>query len=256
MIEAAVTASGSRVDRGARRPRRLRLVLRRNLSEGTALRADLAAPRLHFSVLALVGAALVLLGAASGAALKTRTAAPSPAAAPVLPAEVVALAAEAKVGGLMTLEIGAGGRIVCYSAQVDLSAVPLACLETARTAVPGGRIVSAEKQVVNGVTYYEIEEDDDDLRVELLLTPDGRLAGREDELVAGTAPARVLAAANAAVPEGTLAAVELVQGPETLGGLEYHVKKDVGGEILRIRITDRGAVEVLRKLRTELRLPR
>lgn len=256
MIETAVTAPGSRLDHGTRRPRRLRLVLRRSLTEAAALRGDQIAPRLHPAVVFLLATALVLGGAATGAALKARASAPARPATPVLAPEVVALAAGAKVGGLVTLEIGAGGRIVCYGAQIDLAAVPAVCLETARTAVPGGRIVSAEKQVVEGVTYYEIEEDDDDQRVELLVTPDGRLAGREDELVAGTAPARVLAAANALVPHGTLSAVELVQGPETLGGLEYHVKKAIGGEIVRIRVTDQGAVEVLRKLRTELRVPR
>jgi hypothetical protein len=76
------------------------------------------------------------------------------------------------------------------------------------------------------------------------------------EIAAGAAPASILAAAHAAHPEGTLEAVEIVEGPETLGGLEYRVKKRVAGESVRIRVTEAGQVEVLRKARTELRIPK
>ena len=33
-------------------------------------------------------------------------------------------------------------------------------------------------------------------------------------------------------------------------------KKVAGGEVIRIRVTDKGAVEILRKLKSELKVPR
>jgi hypothetical protein len=109
---------------------------------------------------------------------------------------------------------------------------------------------------MGGQTYYEVEKDIDGLRSELLVTPEGRLAGREDEIAIASAPGSVLDAANEALRGGEICAVERVEGPETLGGREYHVKKMLAGEVTRIRVTERGAVEVLRKLRAEIRVTR
>ena len=58
------------------------------------------------------------------------------------------------------------------------------------------------------------------------------------------------------MPGGKVVAVERVLGPETLGGPEHHVKKLIDGELVRIRVTERGAVELLRKLHAELKVPK
>jgi hypothetical protein len=241
---------------GRRPPRRLRAVVWASVATSELGTPAAASARPHPAVLCLAAVALLVAGAACGAALRGRAAPGRAVPGPTLAPEVLAIAAEARIGGLVTLEVNGQGTIVCFSAQIDPRELPAACVDVARIAAPGGRIVSAEKQVVNGVTYFEIENDVDGRRVELLVTPDGRLVGREDEIAEGAAPARVLAAAHAVHPEGALEAVEIVEGPETLGGPEYHVKKRVGDESVRIRVTEAGAVEVLRKLKTELRLPR
>jgi hypothetical protein len=179
--------------------------------------------------------------------------APPPTAAPALPAGIVALAQQTKTGGRFMIEVDPTGRIRAYSAEVDLSEVPDICRVAADVAAPGGKTVGAEREVIGETPYWEIEKEIDGLRVEILVTEDGRMAG--SERVLKDPPADVVAAANALVPGGEVVAVERVEGPETLGSPEHHVKKEIDGEQIRIRVTDDGAVERLRKMRSELRVP-
>jgi hypothetical protein len=88
------------------------------------------------------------------------------------------------------------------------------------------------------------------------MTADGKVAGTERQIRPESAPPHVVPAANALVPEGEIVAVERIEGAEGLGGVEHHVKKKVNGEVLRIRVREKDAVEVLRKLKAELKVPR
>jgi hypothetical protein len=181
-----------------------------------------------------------------------------PATAPLtIPQEIVALSQETRSGGEFMLEVDATGKVIAYSADIDPNAVPQVCRDAIEKAYPGGKVTGAEKEVIDGKTYFEIEKDMDGLRLEVLATPDGKVAGFERVLPAKEHPAAVLAAANKLVPEGEVEAVERIEGPESLGSPEHHVKKKVaGGEVIRIRVTDKGAVEILRKLKSELKVPR
>ena len=194
---------------------------------------------------------LVALAAAAGWMARSAT---EPVA---IPRGIVALSQETRSGGQFVLEVGPAGEVIAYSAEIDPSAVPEACRDAVDNAHPGGTVISAAKEVVDGKTYFEIEKDVDGLRLEVLTTPEGRIAGFERALPAQEYPAAVLAAANGLVPDGEVAAVERVEGPESLGPPEHHVKKMMaGGELVRIRVTDQGAVQILRKLKSELKTPR
>ena len=172
-----------------------------------------------------------------------------------IPTPIVALAQQTKVGGAFMVEVDAQGRVSAYSAEIELAQVPAVCMVAANQAAPGGQLVSAERQVIGGKPYYEVEKNINGLRLELLVDDDGDVAGREEEILETAAPASVLEAANGLMPAGKVVAVEHVTGPETLGGPEHHVKKLIAGEIVRIRVTEAGAVEELRKLKMEMKVP-
>jgi hypothetical protein len=212
-------------------------------------------PRRH--VLIGVASIIVVFAAGYGAGTMRRAAeAPVAGSFPVIAPEVVSLLRETALGHDALIETDAAGRIVEYSAGIDPTTVPRVCLDAVELAAPGGRIVVAQKQVTRGDFYYEVEKEIEGLRFELLFRPDGTLAGREDEIPIAAAPGPVLDAANELFPHGDVCAVERVVGPETLGGREYHVKKLFAGEVVRIRVTEQGAAEVLRRLAGEIRVIR
>jgi hypothetical protein len=107
------------------------------------------------------------------------------------------------------------------------------------------------------VRYWEIEKKVDGRTIELMIDDAGKLLGKEEELAKANWPEAIVKAANQAVPEGQITTVELVTGPEALGGTEYHVKKDLGKEILRISVLKDGTVtRYVRKIRGEFKPPR
>jgi len=193
----------------------------------------------------------IVLGFVGGRTVGTDGTAPL-----MIPQEIIALAQDTKVGGEFMLEVDATGKVIAYAAQIDPSAVPAVCRDAIEKAHPGGKITGAEKEIIDGKTYFELMKEIDGLRVEAVATPEGVVAGGERVLPQKEIPADVVAAANKLVPEGEVVAVEKVTGPESLGAPEHHVKKQISGEVVRIRVTDKGAVEVLRKLKTDLKVPR
>lgn len=176
--------------------------------------------------------------------------------APRIPAEVLAAARATRMGGTLEVEVGAGGEVVSCASAINVSDVPTACLNAVHARAPRAELASAMKEVVGGVTYYELRTVTDGLRTDYLLNPAGEPAGEEEELEPTQVPPGIVAAALGVVPDGAVVAVERVIGPESLGGTEFHVKKVVDGETLRIRVRDGRAVEVLRKLQMELKVAR
>jgi hypothetical protein len=179
-----------------------------------------------------------------------------PSQALMIPQEIIALAQDTRLGGEFMLEVDASGKVISYAAQIDPAAVPAVCRDAIEKAHPGGKVQFAEKEIIDGKTYFELSKEIDGLRVEALATPEGAVIGGERVLPQKEIPADVVAAANKLVPEGEVIAVERIHGPESLGAPEHHVKKQISGEVVRIRVTDKGAVEVLRKLKTDLKVPR
>ena len=123
----------------------------------------------------------------------------------MLAPEILALAQETRAGGVFQIEVDTkrpDHRVL----RRDRSGVRARPPAFARPTSPrlGGRIARVEKMVIDSVTYYEILKDRDGLAVEILTSIDGRVEGREDQLDADDAPAGVLAAADRAVPGGTL----------------------------------------------------
>jgi hypothetical protein len=175
-----------------------------------------------------------------------------------LPGEIAALVFETRPGGEFALEIDAYGEILGAEAEVDLAAIPQACREAADRHFPGGKAVSAEKEIVAGVQYFEVIKEIHGQRFEILMNPDGSRAGHEEALEKGKAPAKVVEAALAAAGGGTLEVAERVSGPEAAVGEDFHVKvKSGSGEILRVSVKEDGTVlRVVRKMRCDFRAPK
>jgi hypothetical protein len=200
-------------------------------------------------------AVLVVLTASFAGSSRLPTA-PADSQAPLMiPPEIVAAAQETRMGGQFVLEVDAKGKVIGYSGDVELDKVPAICREAVDKAAPGGKAVNAEKETIGASTYWEVEKEIGGLKMEFLVAADGKIVGSEKQLAEKDIPAEVLKAANGLMPEGELVAVERVEGPETLGAVEHHVKKKIKGEVIRIRVTDKGAVEELRKLPCELKVP-
>ena len=170
--------------------------------------------------------------------------------------DLVELARQTRTGGEFVIEVAEDGQVINADAQVEMSSVSKAILEAAERELPGPA-VDAEREIAIGVRYWEIEKKVDGRTIELMIDDAGKLLGKEEELAKANWPEAIVKAVNQAVPEGQITTIELVTGPEALGGTEYHVKKDLGKEILRISVLKDGTVtRYVRKIRGEFKPPR
>jgi hypothetical protein len=170
--------------------------------------------------------------------------------------DILLLAQETRVGGLCVIESDAEGRVVNADVQIDTARLPAAVKAAADRELPGP-IRDAEREIALDQKYWEVIKQVEGRDIALVFTDDGKLVGKEEELPQASWPKRIVDAANKAVPEGRITMVEFVYGPEAMGGREYHVKKDVGGELVRISVSEDGSIgRVLRKIRAEFKAPR
>ncbi|MCK6480635.1 MAG: hypothetical protein HUU06_10760 [Planctomycetaceae bacterium] len=164
---------------------------------------------------------------------------------------------ETRPGGEFVVELSADGKVLGTASEIPLASVPAACIEGADRAAPGGVATSASKLVVGGKSYFMVVKAFRDRRVELMMNPDGTVAGKEDPLSPSEWPENVVAAARKAVPGGEIVAVEKVSGPEAMAGEAFHAKVRLDGELLRVSVSAKGdVVKVVRKMRAEVRVPR
>ncbi len=173
-----------------------------------------------------------------------------------VPAVLAEMTAATRPGGELAFEYAPDGTLRSIDAEICPCCVPQACREAADRHVPGGRVVGAEKEWNEGRLFWEIVKEQAGRRYEILMNPDGSLAGMEESLLPSELPADALAAAQAAAPGGTFVVAERVTGPESWGGEEFHVKFDVKGEQIRVGVGHGKVVRVVRKVRGEVRAPR
>jgi hypothetical protein len=170
--------------------------------------------------------------------------------------DLVELSRETRPGGAFVIEVAADGSVVDADTEIEIARVPVAIMEAADKEVPG-LAVSAEKEIALGKHYWEVEKKVAGRSIQIMIDDDGKVVGKETELAPDAWPEKIVAAANQAVPTGRITTVELVTGPEALGATEYHVKKDLGNEILRISVLPDGTVSrYVRKIRGEFKPPR
>jgi len=168
--------------------------------------------------------------------------------------DVVDLARETRRGGEFVIEVDEKGNVINADAQVEVSKLPKYVIEAADREVQGS-IVTAEHEIAGKMHYWEVEKKVQGRSIFLMVAEDGRIVGKEEELPQSRWPKHVVDAANRAA-SGPIRTIELVTGPEALGGTEYHVKKDIGGEILRLSVLEDGTVtRKVRKIKGEFKPP-
>jgi hypothetical protein len=175
-----------------------------------------------------------------------------------IPADVVSVAREVRDGGVFVLEMADDGTVYAAEAEIPLDSVPLVCRDAAKRLEPNGEFVGAERELAGGRWYYEVIVRTAGRRIELLMNPDGSLAGREDALTTDEIPAGIADAGIRAAGGGELIVVERVTGPEAQTGESFHVKvRGAAGEVRRVSVREDGSVvRVMRKMLAEVRVPR
>lgn len=160
-------------------------------------------------------------------------------------------------GGEFGLALGADGSLLRLESQVAVADVPAECLEASAKEAGGGTATRADKEWFGGETLWQVTREVDGLRHEILLKADGTVVGSEVEVKPESAAKGVLEASENAAPGSEFVAVERITGPEAVGGTEWHVKRKLDGEVLRISVLDDLSIgRVFRKIPGETKIPR
>ncbi len=160
-----------------------------------------------------------------------------------------------QVGGIIELAVDKDGSLLEVEFHVPKETIPARALQAVNAKIPAGTIVDCEKEYHGGVVYYEVTKELDGRKYEIMVTPTGRLYRLELEIADSDAPARVLAAADRAVPWGRRTLVEkILDGNERL--IEFHVKKVAEELRYKILIAPDGTVkQVFREIPAEIEIP-
>jgi len=94
--------------------------------------------------------------------------------------------------------------------KVPLDKVPKAVLDGVKARFPDATLVSAEKEKEGDKTTYEIAIKNKDQKIEVTLTPDGKIVEMENEIAAKDMPKVVMKALETKYPQATYKLVEEV----------------------------------------------
>ncbi|MHC4471309.1 MAG: hypothetical protein ACYS99_10130 [Planctomycetota bacterium] len=117
---------------------------------------------------------------------------------------------------------------------------------------PGGPYTGAEKEVNEGVLYYELTREVEGLEVEAMFLPDGTLHQEEVQVAEEKVPEAVRKTVESAVSGATVKKWEEIRGPDRKL-IEYHVKIAKGAKHYKVMIaTDGKLLSVYREIPAEL----
>jgi uncharacterized membrane protein YkoI len=94
--------------------------------------------------------------------------------------------------------------------KVPLGKVPKAVLAAVKARFPDAKLVRAEKETEKGKTVYEIAINNKNQKIEVTLTPKGKITEIEKQIAAKAMPAGVTKALKAKYPEATYKRIEEV----------------------------------------------
>lgn len=116
---------------------------------------------------------------------------------------------------------------------------------------PGDAFTGAEREVNNGILYFELSRVVDGMEVEAMFLPDGTLHNQEIQVAEDKVPEAVQAAAKSAVDGATVKHWEEIHDSTSL--FEYHVKLSAGEKHYKVVITTAGKlVQVWREIPAEI----
>jgi uncharacterized membrane protein YkoI len=115
------------------------------------------------------------------------------------------------IGGSVVLGLGLLAAVVqAAEEKIPLDKVPKAVLAAVKARFPDAKMVSAEKETEKGKTVYEIAINNKDQKVEVTLTPKGKITEIEKQISAKALPKAVTKALGKKYPKATYKMVEEV----------------------------------------------
>lgn len=101
--------------------------------------------------------------------------------------------------------------------KVPLNKLPRAVVDAVKAKYPGAELKGAEKEVEKGKTYYEVALTHKGKKLEVTLTPEGKIVEVEKEITARDLPAPVTEGIEAKYPKAKIKrAEEITKGGKTL----------------------------------------
>jgi hypothetical protein len=94
--------------------------------------------------------------------------------------------------------------------KVPLDKVPKAVLDAVKTRFPDAKLRAAEKETEKGKTVYEIAITENNQKIEVTLTPKGKITEIEKHIAAKDLPRAVTTALEAKYPNATYRTIEQV----------------------------------------------
>lgn len=169
------------------------------------------------------------------------------------PSDLVELYDTGDPAGLIEIELDRDGTLREIEADVQLTSLPRPILEAAARAFPEARFTGAEREFQGDVRGWEVKFELDGLDGEVVLDEAGNVRETERELRVEDAPAVVLTASEAAIPDSELVSVEIItHGDEST----YHVKRERDGARYKVVVAPSGAVlRKVREARAEIEIP-
>lgn len=153
------------------------------------------------------------------------------------------------------MQVTAEGGLGEIEYHIDPSAVPGAVRDAMDLLHPGGPFTAAEKEVNDGVLYYELTREVGGMEVEAMFTPEGRLHSEEIEVAEAAVPEPVRARARNARRGATVTKWEEIRdGDHRL--FQYHVKMTSDGMNWKVMIAPDGALDAIyREIPSEIEVP-
>jgi len=136
---------------------------------------------------------------------------------------------QARTAKKLEVQVDVEGNFVEVEYHCDPATIPQTVRDAMDAMHPGGPFTDAERELDDGVLYYELSRIVNGLEVEAMFSADGQLHSEEIEVRAGAVPAAVRDGVKTRYPEGKVAKWEEIHDGQGQT-VEFHVKADVGGK--------------------------
>ena len=157
--------------------------------------------------------------------------------------------------GRVEFAVDEDGKVLEVEFHCDAGSVPEVARKAVDAAVPGGQIVDAEKEYVDGEVYYEITKVIDGREREVMVTESGKVHSHEIDVAENKVPPAVLRAVEQAFPGSRRTKTEEIRDGE-YELVEYHVKVDDGGRRLKVVLSSEGRIlHAVRETLAEIEIP-
>jgi hypothetical protein len=104
--------------------------------------------------------------------------------------------------------------------KVPLDKVPKAVTDAVKAKFPDAKVVGAEKETEDGKTVYEIAIDNKGRKIEVTLTPEGKIVTVEKEITAAELPKVVADALDKKYPKATIKKIEEISKGDKITAYE------------------------------------